>query len=163
MANGTKINSLDTAPAQPDIALSPSLQRFLTSMGLVTVINPETGSLMISRAELLALLGVSQSEIDKFLAQVRANSSGQPDKPPDPDLVMLRCSIERRRIGRNIRRLRKSTSLTLRDVHRLAGINPSYLSQLERGLRAASIDTLVQISIVLHTSLGELVAEWPLW
>jgi hypothetical protein len=163
VANGSRFNATDKAAPQPGIALSPALQRFLTSLGMVTLIDPEIGTLMISRAELLALLGVSQTEIDSFLAQARASSGGPPDRPPDPDLVTLRRIIEIRRIGRNIKRLRKSTSLSLRDVHRLAGINPTYLSQLERGLRAASVDTLVQISIVLNTTLAELVAEFPLW
>lgn len=145
--------------AQPGIALSPALQRFLSALGLTSLINRATGALVVTPDELLARLGVSREEIDNFLAQARASAS----EPPDDDLVALRRSVERQRIGRNIRRFRTALNLSLRDLHHLSGIDASYLSQLERGMRATSIDLLVQIAIVLNVTLAELVSEWPLW
>ena len=61
------------------------------------------------------------------------------------------------RLGRQIRKIRRSLDLTQSQLVLRAGINRSYLSSLETGHRNASFLNLLQISHGLGIPLSELV------
>ena len=63
-----------------------------------------------------------------------------------------------RRLGANIRGLRKGLSLTLTELARLSGLSHSFLSQIERGLARPSMNSLHQISEALGTNASWLLA-----
>ncbi len=63
-----------------------------------------------------------------------------------------------RRLGANIRGLRKGRSLTLTELARLSGLSHSFLSQVERGLARPSMNSLHQISEALGTNASWLLA-----
>lgn len=63
-----------------------------------------------------------------------------------------------RRLGTNIRRLRRHRELTLVQVAERAGLSHSFLSQVERGLARPSIPSLLRIAQVLGTSQIELMS-----
>lgn len=59
-------------------------------------------------------------------------------------------------VGEKIRDERLKKKLTLRHVAKEAGVTPSFLSQVERGLANPSVGTLKRITDVLGISLGQL-------
>lgn len=59
-------------------------------------------------------------------------------------------------IGRNIRKLRKSKSLTLKQLNRRTGLSVSLLSQIERAESSASVSSLYKIAAALECRLTEL-------
>lgn len=63
------------------------------------------------------------------------------------------------RVGENIRYLRKERGLSQEVLAYKAGINSSYLGQVERGQKSPTIDCLDKISKALGTSLSELVGN----
>jgi hypothetical protein len=67
--------------------------------------------------------------------------------------------IERKRIGTNIKKARAEAGLSLRQMQQRSGVHANYLSELERGLRAATVDVLVQIAFHLDTTISALVSE----
>lgn len=62
-------------------------------------------------------------------------------------------------VGNNIRYYRVQAELTQEDLAKRAGINRSYLSDLERGERNARLATLVLIANALDVHPVELLAE----
>jgi transcriptional regulator with XRE-family HTH domain len=62
-------------------------------------------------------------------------------------------------VGQRIRRLRKSRNLSLRKLGEIAGLSPSFLSQLERGQTNASIPSLLRVTAALGISTGHLLAD----
>ena len=76
---------------------------------------------------------------------------------------MLESSVEDRTagllntIGRNIRKLRISRSLTLQDLADQTSLSPSMLSLLERGKTGPSIGTLVVIAASLGAQMSDLM------
>jgi ribosome-binding protein aMBF1 (putative translation factor) len=67
--------------------------------------------------------------------------------------------IERKRIGANIKKARAEAGLSLRQMQQRSSVHANYLSELERGLRAATVDVLVQIAFHLNTTISALVSE----
>ena len=61
-----------------------------------------------------------------------------------------------RQLGKRIRYLRNSRKMSIEDLALEAGINPNYLSDLERGERNPTIKVLSKIAIALDISLSEL-------
>jgi transcriptional regulator with XRE-family HTH domain len=59
-----------------------------------------------------------------------------------------------RRIGEEMKRLRLDSGLTHRALAGAAGIDPGYLSQLERGLREPSLTVLQSVAIALGADLS---------
>lgn len=57
-----------------------------------------------------------------------------------------------REIGEFIRDLRRSASISLRELAKRAGVSNPYLSQIERGLRRPSAEVLSQIASALRIS-----------
>lgn len=84
------------------------------------------------------------------------------EKPPS-DATEARMkrqqAIERKRIGANIKKARSEAKLSLRQLQHRSGVHANYLSELERGLRAGTVDVLVQIAFHLDTTIAALVSE----
>lgn len=73
----------------------------------------------------------------------------------DGDLVATGASVTtRERLGRVIREQRLARGLAQGEVARRVGISPSALSQVERGVRGPSGDTLVRLWEVLEVPFG---------
>lgn len=62
-------------------------------------------------------------------------------------------------LGRKILEIRKSLGLSAREVSEAAGISPSLLSQIERGIASPSIMTLRKIGTALRTPLASFFPE----
>lgn len=60
-------------------------------------------------------------------------------------------------IGRRIAFFRKARHMTQVEVENKAGLSPKYLSNIEHGRSVPSIDVLMQIADVLHTTPNELL------
>jgi len=60
----------------------------------------------------------------------------------------------------DLKQIRKSKGLTLRQVEKISGISNSYLSQLERGLRIPSIDTLIRLAKAYEMDITELILSY---
>lgn len=58
-------------------------------------------------------------------------------------------------IGRNIRALRKESSLTLKQMSRRTGLSVSLLSQIERAESSASVSSLYKIALALDRKLTD--------
>lgn len=61
--------------------------------------------------------------------------------------------VEKKRLGRKIRKLRISKEMNLGDLARKIGKTSSYLSQIERGMASPSIMALREISKVLEVPI----------
>lgn len=59
-------------------------------------------------------------------------------------------------VGEQLRDIRASRGETLRDVARIAGVSPQYLSEVERGRKEPSSEMLAAISGALETPLLDL-------
>ncbi|MGH2975964.1 MAG: helix-turn-helix domain-containing protein [Solirubrobacterales bacterium] len=66
------------------------------------------------------------------------------------------------RFGDNLTRLRKAADLSQEELSVRASLHRTEISQLERGLRLARVDTLVKIAASLEVSADELLAglDW---
>jgi transcriptional regulator with XRE-family HTH domain len=64
--------------------------------------------------------------------------------------------------GRNIARVRKLADLSQEELSVMASLHRTEISQLERGLRLARIDTLVKLAASLEIATDELLVgiEW---
>lgn len=62
------------------------------------------------------------------------------------------------RFGDNLARLRKRAAMSQEELSVRASLHRTEISQLERGLRVARIDTLVKIAGSLEVSADELLA-----
>lgn len=62
-------------------------------------------------------------------------------------------------LGRHIRTARELRGLTQEKLAERAGINNSFLSQLERGFKAPSLKTLYAIATVLEVRMEQLFAD----
>jgi ribosome-binding protein aMBF1 (putative translation factor) len=84
------------------------------------------------------------------------------EKPPTVAVeakVKRQQLIERQRIGANIKKARTEAGLSLRQMQQRSGVHANYMSELERGLRAGTVDALVQIAFYLNTTIAALVSE----
>ena len=62
----------------------------------------------------------------------------------------------RKSIGANIRTFRKKSGLSQESLAEKAELHPVYISQVERGTKAVSVDALWKLSRVLHVSMSAL-------
>lgn len=60
-------------------------------------------------------------------------------------------------IGEQIRRLRTSKRMSQAKLGELSGVEPSYVSHIERGVAKPSLPTLISIANVFGVTLDELV------
>lgn len=61
------------------------------------------------------------------------------------------------RLGREIAKIRRSKALTQENLAAIAGLDRSYLSEIERGLVNPSLETLKRIADALGVSLCSLL------
>jgi transcriptional regulator with XRE-family HTH domain len=69
------------------------------------------------------------------------------------------ATLKVRELGDYIREQRMSSSISLRQLARLAGVSNPYLSQIERGLRKPSAEILQQIAKALRISAEALYVQ----
>lgn len=69
------------------------------------------------------------------------------------------ATLKVRDLGDYIREQRQSSSISLRQLARLAGVSNPYLSQIERGLRKPSAEILQQIAKALRISAEALYVQ----
>ena len=62
-------------------------------------------------------------------------------------------------IAKVVRQLRESKGLTQNQLAGFAGLSAVYISQLERGIKGASVNALMLIARVLEVSLVELMGQ----
>ena len=62
-------------------------------------------------------------------------------------------------LGRVVRRLRQSQGRTIEDLGHAAGIHPSYVSHIERGVRDPSLIVLYGLADALGVPLGTIMYE----
>jgi len=65
----------------------------------------------------------------------------------------------RAKLGANIRRLRAERRYSQEQLAGLAGMNPKYLSEVERGERNLSVELLVALANVLEVSPAEMLTD----
>ena len=63
----------------------------------------------------------------------------------------------RKLLGKRIRELRKQAGLSMEALAVEAGVNDKYLGSIERGMQAATIDTIEKISAGLGVEVHELL------
>lgn len=61
-----------------------------------------------------------------------------------------------KQLGMRIRYLRKQKALTIEELSLEAEINPSYLSDLERGTRNPTLKVMSKLAVALGITLSEL-------
>ncbi|ACL74446.1 helix-turn-helix domain-containing protein [Ruminiclostridium cellulolyticum] len=57
-------------------------------------------------------------------------------------------------LGKKIRQSRLHKGLTQEDLSEITGLHPSYIGQIERGEKSPSVETLIDISKSLDTSIS---------
>jgi transcriptional regulator with XRE-family HTH domain len=62
----------------------------------------------------------------------------------------------RQQIGANIRRLRKKAGMSQKKLGEKATLHPVYVSHVERGTKAASVETIWKISKALRVAMSTL-------
>lgn len=62
----------------------------------------------------------------------------------------------RKKLGENIRRLRKQEGFTQESFADHAGIHRNYISDMERGRRNPSVDVLEKLAVALNVSVSNL-------
>lgn len=67
--------------------------------------------------------------------------------------------IDYESLGQRIRSRRQLLGKTQKEVAQAINVAPSYYSNIERGLRIPSVDTLVAIANTLHTGLDMLLVD----
>ena len=67
--------------------------------------------------------------------------------------------MEKREIGEKIRRLREKENITQNALANRAGVSPTYIFQLEQGLKSPTVEYLGYICAGLNISLAEFFAE----
>lgn len=74
---------------------------------------------------------------------------------------MLADKYDRVEVGRRIKQLRQAQTLTVQDLAKRAGVSAGYVSEVERGLSAVSVDKLMKIADGLGVNLDSLLGENP--
>jgi transcriptional regulator with XRE-family HTH domain len=77
---------------------------------------------------------------------LRAEARSEDEKPHDP-------------LGMRLRERRRRLGLTLKEVADGAGLSVGFISQIERGIAAPSLSSLVSVSHVLGVEVGEFLAQ----
>lgn len=66
-------------------------------------------------------------------------------------------SKEHDALGRAVRETRKKRGLTQEQASKASGIGPTYISDIERGVRNPSYEMLIELAKALKTPLSEIV------
>lgn len=67
--------------------------------------------------------------------------------------------MEKREIGEKIRKLREKENITQNALANRAGVSPTYIYQLEQGLKSPTVEYIGYICAGLNISLAEFFAE----
>ncbi len=62
-------------------------------------------------------------------------------------------------LGQRLRQRRRALSLTLKEVAEGSGLSVGFISQIERGIAAPSLSSLVSVARVLGTEVGEFLSQ----
>ncbi|MEX0954967.1 MAG: cupin domain-containing protein [Rhizobiaceae bacterium] len=62
-------------------------------------------------------------------------------------------------LGKRLRERRRALSLTLKEVADGSGLSVGFISQIERGIAAPSLSSLVSVARVLGTEVGEFLSQ----
>ena len=65
--------------------------------------------------------------------------------------------FDAREFGKRLRGLRKLEGMTQEELAQKLNIEKQHISRMENGARACSIDLLIELSVVLHTSTDYLL------
>lgn len=60
-------------------------------------------------------------------------------------------------LGKAVREARQKQGLTQEQVAKVSGIGPTYISDIERGVRNPSYELLIELAKALKTPLSEIV------
>jgi transcriptional regulator with XRE-family HTH domain len=74
---------------------------------------------------------------------------------------VLTEKYDRLEVGRRIKRLRQAQEITVQELTKRSGVSAGYLSEVERGLSAVSVDKLMQIAEGLGVGVDTLLGEAP--
>jgi transcriptional regulator with XRE-family HTH domain len=75
--------------------------------------------------------------------------------------IVLADKYDRAEVGRRIKQLRQAQSLTVQELAKRSGVSAGYVSEVERGMSAVSVDKLMNIAEGLKVSLDSLLGENP--
>ena len=67
----------------------------------------------------------------------------------------------RRRVGLNIRQARLAKGWSQEELADRAALHRTYISQLERGVKNATLTVVEKVAVALETSPGRLIDEAP--
>jgi transcriptional regulator with XRE-family HTH domain len=68
---------------------------------------------------------------------------------------MARTSLQQK-LGKKIKTLRNEADLTQEKLGELTGLDRTYISDIERGIRNPSLKSLQKLANALHTSISDL-------
>jgi transcriptional regulator with XRE-family HTH domain len=71
--------------------------------------------------------------------------------------MFVRGTPDQVRVGRTIRKLRHGRGVTIEALAEASGLNPTYLSGIERGLRNPTLNVLAAIAAALDIKTSELI------
>jgi transcriptional regulator with XRE-family HTH domain len=77
------------------------------------------------------------------------------------DGFVLPEKYDRVEVGRRIKRLRQSQDITVQELAKRSTMSPGYISEVERGLSAISVDKLMQVAEGLGVGLETILEERP--
>jgi transcriptional regulator with XRE-family HTH domain len=110
----------------------------------------EEGRRRLSKATIKEVASIFGESEEKLLEQDAPRSVAPVEVPPE---------VKPEAIGKKIRELREAKGLTLSEAGRKAGLSAAHLSEVERGLTAASLKTLEKIAEVLDISPAVLLGK----
>jgi transcriptional regulator with XRE-family HTH domain len=64
------------------------------------------------------------------------------------------------RLGQAVRAVRRGRGLTQEQVSAASGLHPTYISDIERGIRNPGWQTVTQLAIGIGVSMHEIVREY---
>jgi transcriptional regulator with XRE-family HTH domain len=82
-------------------------------------------------------------------------------QPLAKERIVLADKYDRAELGRRIKQLRQAQTLTVQKLAKQSGISAGYVSEVERGMSAVSVDKLMKIADGLKVSLDSLLGENP--
>jgi transcriptional regulator with XRE-family HTH domain len=78
---------------------------------------------------------------------------------PDMQRPSACVRVDSPELGRVLRHQRRARRLTIEDLAHAAGVHPTYLSAIERGIRNPTWSKLSDLALALHMPLSSLTHE----
>ena len=63
--------------------------------------------------------------------------------------------------GATLRRIRTQRGITQRELAAFTHISPTFIGEMERGLKAPNLESVVAIARALHVGVDEMMAGFP--